>query len=135
MSATSSTRGSDDAARLNRSVFSLAERLATRDIVVARIEVQWALYGSWELWLQVGAVRDRYDPTILKGSHYHVPAPDTVRYIWDGRDGVLCIQVSTGQRLEAPSNWIANGNLRFDSHELAIKFVEEHAKADLHADA
>ena len=128
-------RASESASEYNERLFSLAARLGERDIVVTRLHVDWFAFGSWELWLESGPQRDRYSATKHKGSLYPVPAPDVLRFSWDGREGFLDVATSPTRRWEQPDEWSREPSRHFNDLGEALRFVEARAVQQLVGEA
>ena len=120
-------RSSESAAQFNREVAELAIRLADHDIVVSRLHADWALFGSWTLWLEAGPARDAYDKTVLRGQRHPTPGPQVLRFSWDGREGYLGIATAPTPRLEDPREWTGEPAHRFSGMDEALRYVEGRA--------
>src|SRR5713226_1248833 len=93
-------RVSDSASDFVRVFAELAERLAARDIVVGRLQCDWAIFGSWVLHATNGAQEQRRSDAIRRGE-YSGAGPDVFRVTWDGQDRMLSIDSSPSMVLSA----------------------------------
>jgi hypothetical protein len=84
-------RVSQHAAKFNRTLVELSEKLAAHDIVVSILRADWADCGAWELQAQRGSDADCYQEA-ARLDPAHTNPPDVVRLPWDGRDGYPTIE-------------------------------------------
>ena len=119
------TRASEDAAKFNRILLQLSDRLAARDIVVSKLHADWADFGCWELEVERGSEVDKYHEAARIDPGNTIP-PDAVRCFWDGRDHYLLIQVSPTRPLSAPNEWRQEHAKGFDTSEEAVRYLEQY---------
>jgi hypothetical protein len=66
----------------------VAERLASKDVVVLRLTAHWSAFGSWVIEASQGDAEDDRRAAIRAGD-YEAEGPEVVRVSWDGRDKIL----------------------------------------------
>src|SRR5882724_4489369 len=118
-------RASEEAAKFNRTLAQLGERLAARDIVVSTLHADWSDFASWELQVQRGSDADRYQEAARIDPGHTIP-PDVVRCFWDSRDHYLMIQTSPTRPLSAPNEWREEHAKAFDTSEEAVRYLENY---------
>ena len=116
-------RASENAAKFNRTLAQLCERLAACDIVVSRMHADWSSFGSWELQVQRGSEADRYHETARLDPGHAIP-PDVLRCFWDGRDHYLMIETSPCRPLSAPNEWKEEHAKGFDTSDQAVQYFQ-----------
>ena len=119
------------AAGFNASLAALADALAGDNLVVTRLHADWGSFGGFELWVESGAERDAYEPTVLKGSRYPVPAPRVLRFVWDGRDACLSVASARPERGDVPSHWQREPQRPADTLAEALDLVQTIARERL----
>jgi hypothetical protein len=82
------TPASADAANFLGDLCRVADRLASRNVVVRSLQAEWSAFGSWLIEASEGDAEDRRG-TALQAGDYDAPGPEVVRITWDGRDRVL----------------------------------------------
>ena len=119
-------RASESAYSFIRTLTSVAERLASHDIVVGNLSCDWATFGSWILQATKGAEEElRYDA--IRNNELSKTGPLTFRVTWDGRDRELHIENTIPTSvLSGPVNWTNQLQERFESEENALAFVEDY---------
>jgi hypothetical protein len=109
---------SQDAAAFIRKVTEMAYQLASKEIVVASLNAYWSGFGSWKLEAQRGTEAVTNEKAIMEIAQGRDPerdfGPEVVRVLWDGRDGILSIDVSPTKFLCAPNHWKPEHSERFD---------------------
>ena len=121
-------RVSDDAARFNRMLAQLSERLAARDIVVSTLHADWSDFGCWELQVERGSEAERYSDGIRGPDPMRAIGPEVLRFFWDGQDRYLKIEASPTRPLSAPNEWEQQHAQAFDTSEEAVQYIEEYLK-------
>ncbi len=99
---------SQHAAKFIRELSALVDRLAARDIVVGSLQAEYSCFGNWQL-------------TVTK---HH----ESVRFIWDGRDGFLSVEGSPIRDSGTLVEWKEEAVKGFDrvSGDDLLRFVEEY---------
>jgi hypothetical protein len=104
----------------------MAERLAGRDLVIARLSCDWSHMGSWILAIQRGPASDAYGAALLRRD-YHAAGPDIVRFVWDGKEHLLTVSTAPTAPLTSPGPWKQVLEKSFGGSEDAIRFAEAYA--------
>jgi len=78
----------DAAIQFLQELSAVAERLASRDVVVLHLAADWGGFGSWLIEASQGDAEDRRGAAI-RAKDYSAAGPEVVRVSWDGRDSVL----------------------------------------------
>ena len=106
-------RQSQHAAKLIRELSNLTDRLAARDIIVASLQADYIIFGSWHL--------------IIRKHH------EEVRFTWDGRDAVLAVERSSCPDSHTQCKWKEGATKRFDpaSGDDPLKYVEDYLTQEI----
>ena len=108
-----------------RQLCGLAERLADRDFVVARLDCEWASFGCWSLEVQRGQPADKYHAALMK-EDWNAPGPNVLRFTWDGREKLLTIQTAPTPPLSAAGPFKRVTDKVFEDLAQALRFAEEY---------
>jgi|SRR6185295_5283466 len=120
-------RPSECAAQLVRQLAELTYRLATKDIVVSSLSVDWSGFGSWELQAQKGEDAVRYAQGLLGPNPLQAVGPEVVRFFWDGRDCLLTVDTSPTRFCSSPNEWKDECAKAFDkAGDDVLRFVEDY---------
>lgn len=115
-----------DAADFVRGLAELINRLAAKGIVVSSLYTDWSSFGSWQLQAQRGSDADRYAAAIKSGAASSAGGPEVVRFLWDGRDGILSVDSSLTRGLSAPHEWKNEYEKQFKNpRDELLRFVED----------
>jgi hypothetical protein len=118
-------RVSEEAADFHHRLAQLADRLAARDIVVARLHADWS--GSWEIHVERGDEAQRYIDGLRGPNPMSAVGPEVLRFFWDGRDGLLTVETSPTRVLSVPNEWKFECGKSFDlPGNEALQFVEDY---------
>ncbi len=119
---------SQAAARFNRTLAQLSERLAARDIVASKLHADSSDFGCWELQVELGSEAERYSEGVRSPDPMRAIGPEVLRFFWDGQDRYLKVEVSPIRPLSAPHEWEQEHAQAFDTYKEAAQYVEEHLK-------
>jgi len=118
-------RVSEEAANFNRKLAELADRLAAKDIVVARLNVHWST--SWEIHVERGDEAQRYIDGLRGPNPMGAVGPEVIRFFWDGHDGLLTVEASPTRVLSVPNEWKFECGKSFElPGDEALQFVEDY---------
>lgn len=120
------TRSSTLALRFIDSLANRAQRLAAKDVVVARLYCDWQGFGSWDLEVQRGSTADTYADALLR-RNYDVAGPDVLRFVWDGKEHLLTVSSAPTEPLTSPGPWKRVLDQSFQDSEQAAAFAEDYA--------
>ena len=121
-------RISQAAAKFNRRLAQVSERLAARDIVVSKLHADWSDFGCWELQVEGGSEAERYSEGIRGPDPMRTSGPEVLRFFWDGQDRYLKIEASPTRPLSAPNEWEQEHAQAFDTSDEALQYVEGYLK-------
>jgi hypothetical protein len=79
---------SAEAANFLQELNQVANRLASRNVVVRSLRAEWSAFGSWAIEASEGDAEDRRGASLEAGD-FGASGPEVVRVSWDGRDRVL----------------------------------------------
>src|SRR5262245_7509743 len=109
----------EHANRFLQELAALASRLADRNVVISRLQCEWAHFGSWVLEAQKGAVADAYGEALL-AEKWDTSGPEVLRVSWDGRERFLTIQKGLTAPLSNPVDWTLQTEQAFEDASAAI---------------
>lgn len=118
-------RASNHSRHFVQQLAGLSDRLATHNLVVARLHCDWSTFGSWQLDVQRGVEADRYALALARGE-LDVAGPAVARALWDGREQTLKISVAPTPPLAAPRSWETCVTEALDSFEASVRYTEEY---------
>ena len=104
----------------------MAERLAAKNLVIARLSCDWGHMGSWLLMIQRGPASDAYGAALLSRD-YKAPGPTVVRFAWDGKEHFLTVSTAATEPLTSPGPWKQVLGKGFSGSDEAIRFAEAYA--------
>jgi hypothetical protein len=113
-----------------RQLSALAERLAAQDFVVARLDCEWASFGSWSLEVQRGQAADKYHAALLK-EDWNARGPDVVRFTWDGRERLLTIETAPTPPLSSAGPFKRVAHNSCENLAEAVRVAEEYVTSGL----
>ena len=116
-----------DAGKFVQELSSLAHRLSSKNIVVARFDVDWAIFGSWLLWAQNGEDTDRFWRDVHCANPMQVQGPDVLQVCWDGKEQILSVDTSPTRGYSGPHEWKREFEKRGDDLDgEMLTFVEDY---------
>lgn len=119
------TASAEEARSFIGRLFALADRVASRNGVVAALHCDWSSFGSWMLQVQKGDAADDYRKAQL-GQNWDAHGPDVLRVSWDGRDSLLTIETAPTEPLSSPGPWKQHSDTVIDRPDSAIREAEEN---------
>jgi hypothetical protein len=106
-----------------RNLAALAERLATRNIVVRSLHCDWSAFGSWTLDASRGDAEAKRSPAIRLHA-FDETGPEVCRAIWDGKERQLSMGSTPSKVSVMVNQWRYIEPQSCDSYEHALTLAE-----------
>ncbi|MBS0380658.1 MAG: hypothetical protein JSS29_19420 [Proteobacteria bacterium] len=113
-----------------RALAEVAERLASRSIVVRRLDCDWGSFGSWLIEASAGAAEVKRVAAI-KSRRFQEAGPEVYRATWDGKDRQLLRAFTPTTVTVMLNQWHHLESESFQNSEAAIKLAEQWLSAQL----
>ena len=107
-----------------RNFAALAERLATRNIVVRSLHCDWSAFGSWTLDASRGDAEAKRSAAIRRHA-FNEAGPEVCRAMWDGKDRQLSMGSTPSQVSVMVNQWRYLEPQSCNSYEAALMLAEK----------
>lgn len=113
------------AAEFTERLTSLAQRLATKRIVVSKLNCMWTWAQSWELYAQQNDATERFLEELKGPFPMAATGADVLKCGWWGYpEQTLMIDKSPANALGPTNEWTRLHSSKFDNMESALAFAE-----------
>jgi hypothetical protein len=102
-----------------RSLATLAERLAKRDIVVRRLDCGWSSFGSWVVEASRGDDEVKRSLAVRRRA-FSEPGPEVFRVTWDGREHLVAMASTPTIAISMLNRWRKLDEKSCESHDDAL---------------